>query len=128
LTRFDGSTAPLAPPEPASASTLAPDSPPAQLIALQELRGVADAAPPLALESNPLLDIKARIQVCVGEATIPVGALLRAKVNEVITLDRDVDEVVDVLLEGKVIARGQLVAVGNSFGVRLSELPLPLKP
>jgi flagellar motor switch protein FliN/FliY len=75
-----------------------------------------------------LLDVKARLQVCVGEAVMTVGELTRAQVGQVVALDREVDAPVDLLLEGRVVARGQLVAVGEHFGIRLTELPLPLKP
>jgi flagellar motor switch protein FliN/FliY len=37
-----------------------------------------------------------------------------------------VDQPVDVLLEGQVVARGVLVAVDDHFGIRITELPLSL--
>jgi flagellar motor switch protein FliN/FliY len=55
-----------------------------------------------------------------------VGQLLAAREGQVLALDRSVDAPVDLLLEGKVVARGQLVAIDGSFGVRITELPLPL--
>jgi flagellar motor switch protein FliN/FliY len=55
-----------------------------------------------------------------------VGDLLAAKEHQVLVLDRKVDQPVDLLLEGKVIARGQLVAVDGCFAVRISELTAPL--
>jgi flagellar motor switch protein FliN/FliY len=56
-----------------------------------------------------------------------VGELLAARENEVLVLDRTVEQPVDLVLEGSVVARGQLVAVDGSFAVRITELPLPLK-
>ncbi len=76
---------------------------------------------------NPLHQIRTRLQVCVGHVEVTVGQLLSAKEHEVFVLDRLVDQPVDVLLEGKVVARGQLVAVDDQFAVRLSEIPQPLK-
>jgi flagellar motor switch protein FliN len=76
---------------------------------------------------NPLHRVKARLQVCVGEATLTVGDLLAATEQQVITLDRHVDHPVDLMLEGKVIARGELVAVDDQFGIRITELPVALK-
>jgi flagellar motor switch protein FliN len=76
---------------------------------------------------NPLHHVKARIQVRVGEATLSVGELLAAKEGRVIVLDRLVDQPVDLVLEGRVIARGQLVAVDESFAVRITELPVALR-
>ncbi|MFE1574352.1 FliM/FliN family flagellar motor switch protein [Comamonas odontotermitis] len=55
-----------------------------------------------------------------------MGELLAAKEHQVLVLDRDVEHPVDLILEGQVIARGQLVAVDGQFAVRLTELPVPL--
>lgn len=76
---------------------------------------------------NPLHQIKAKLQVCVGEATVSVGELLAAKENQVLQLNRTFDQPVDLMLEGKVIARGQLVAIDNYFAVRITDLPFPLR-
>ena len=78
--------------------------------------------------SSPLLAVRARLEVCVGEAELTVGELLAAKDGYVLRLDRSVDQPVDIRLDGKVVARGLLVAVGDSFAVRLTELPVPLVP
>jgi len=56
-----------------------------------------------------------------------VGELLAARENEVLLLDRAVDQPIDLVLEGNVVARGHLVAVDGSFAVRITELPLPLR-
>jgi len=105
----------------------AQDLPRAQPITLDDLdRG--DAAGPGALGSgNPLHAVKVKLSVCVGEAALTLGELLRARESEVLSLDRGVEQPVDLVLEGKVVARGQLVAVEGCFAVRLTELPLPLK-
>jgi flagellar motor switch protein FliN len=98
----------------------------AQSLELEEASpGPAGAA--LLREGNPLHAVKVRLQVRVGEAEMSVGQLLAARENEVLVLRSSVDQPVDLLLEGKVVARGQLVAVDGSFAVRITELPLPLK-
>jgi len=76
---------------------------------------------------HPLHAVRVRLQVRLGEAEMSVGELLAARANEVLVLDRNVEDPVDLTLEGKVVARGQLVAVADgTFAVRISELPLPL--
>lgn len=101
----------------------------ARIIALPELHtGTGDASraaaePPLVRDWSPLHQIKARLQVCVGEATLSVGELLAAKEHQVLRLDRALDAPVDLSIDGKVIARGQLVAVDGHFAVRITELP-----
>lgn len=100
----------------------------AQLIEFSEL---ADTPPPAQSASllrsiNPLHQVKARLQVCVGSATLTVGELMAAKAQQVLVLDRGIAQPVDLILEGQVVARGQLVAVDDQFAVRITELPMPL--
>ncbi|HEV8690350.1 MAG TPA: FliM/FliN family flagellar motor switch protein, partial [Ideonella sp.] len=82
----------------------------------------------LAAASSPLLGVKTTLQACVGEAVLTVGELTQARVGQVIKLDREVDGSIDLLLDGRVVARGQLVAVDECFAVRLTEVPQPLNP
>jgi flagellar motor switch protein FliN len=76
---------------------------------------------------NPIHNVKATLSVRVGEVELTVGDLINAKTAQVFALDRRVDQLVDLLLEGSVVARGELVAVGDHFGVRVIELPLDLR-
>lgn len=77
-------------------------------------------------EMHPLYQVKATLQVCVGEATVTVGELMSAKQHQVLKLDRTLENPVDLFLNGQVVARGQLVAVDGHFAVRITELPMPL--
>lgn len=76
--------------------------------------------------SHPLHQVKATLQVYLGSATLTVGELMSTAKNQLLVLDRTVGEPVDLLLEGQVVARGQLVALDDRFAVRITELPLPL--
>ena len=98
-----------------------------QPIALDEVLPGTQPGATLAPAAHPLHAVKVQLQVCVGQAAMTVGQLLGAREHEVLALDRDVEQPVDLLLEGRVVARGQLVAVDGRFGVRITELPLPLK-
>jgi flagellar motor switch protein FliN/FliY len=110
-----------------------PGAPPtAQVISLGDLHGdpahrAQPPAAPVLDNANPLHSVRARLQVCVGETELTVGELLAAREHQVLVLDRAVDQPVDLMLEGKVVARGQLVAVDGSFALRITELPIPLK-
>lgn len=81
---------------------------------------------PLVRNLHPLHQVKTTLQVCVGSATLTVGELLGAQEQQVLMLDRDIHQPVDLLLEGHVVARGQLVAVGDRFAVRITDLPLQM--
>lgn len=101
--------------------------PSAQVISLCELEQKDQGDATALLENhNPLLQIRTRVQVCVGSVELTVAALLGAKENQIVQLDRLVDQPVDMLIEGKVIARGQLVAVDERFAIRITELPMAL--
>jgi flagellar motor switch protein FliN/FliY len=105
-------------------------TPTAQVISLGDLHGDAThRVPPrqLLANPNPLHSIRTRLRVCVGEVELSVGELLAATEHQVLVLDRAVDHPVDMLIEGKVVARGQLVAIDGCFAVRITELPQPLK-
>ena len=91
--------------------------------------GAGDATPLLETAPvNPLHHIKTQLQVCIGEIHLTVGELMAAREHQVLVLDRQLTQPVDVMLEGRIVARGELVAVDDQFAVRITELPLPLKP
>ena len=53
--------------------------------------------------------------------------LLALGETSVIELDRDANELLDVLVNGTLIGRGEVVTVGDKFGVRMTELVAPDK-
>jgi len=89
--------------------------------------------PPAAGKGRPIIDehhelirsIKVRLTVSVGTCTLTVKDLLSLKEGSVVTLDKGTREPVDVMLDGRIVARGDLIAVGDSFGVRISEVLAP---
>lgn len=108
-----------------------PSPPSAQPLVLGELdpRGAGVGAPLVqagAEAPNPLRNVRVKLTVSLGAAELTVGELLGARAQQVIRLDHGVEQPVDVLLEGQVVARGVLVAVEDQFGVRITELPVSL--
>lgn len=83
-------------------------------------------APALLKDVHPLHQIKTQVQVCVGQADVTVGELINAREGQVLKLNRQIDQAVDLLIEGRVVARGHLVALDGQFAIRVSELPQPL--
>jgi flagellar motor switch protein FliN/FliY len=65
--------------------------------------------------------VKVQVVVRVGGAQTSVAELLDMKEGAVLALDRLVDQPLDVLVHDHVVARGTLVAVGEYFGVRITE-------
>lgn len=67
-------------------------------------------------------NLKVRISVVVGRCELTVKELFDLRESAVLTLDRDTREPVEITLDGKLVARGVLVAVEDSFGVRITEI------
>lgn len=88
-----------------------------------ELGGVSPAGLPV-LGNNPaLLDsVKVRLSVVVGQAETTLGELMGLKEAAILKIDRHVDQPIDVIVNGEVVARGQLVAVDDNFGIRITEV------
>jgi flagellar motor switch protein FliN len=101
----------------------------AQEIELSSLTASAAEKPLIAGASLPFVrSVKVRVWVRVGEAEVTVGELLDMKQGAVLPLDRLVDQPLDVMVDGHVVARGTLVAVGDHFGVRMTEPPATATP
>jgi flagellar motor switch protein FliN/FliY len=67
-------------------------------------------------------NVKIKLQVIVGEAELSVEQLFGLKRDSVVELNRLASSPVDIVLDGKRVARGHLVAAGDNFGVRISEI------
>lgn len=67
-------------------------------------------------------DVPVRVQAIIGRSRMPIGDLLRLKSGAVIELDRRVGEPVDILVNNRLIARGEVVLIDGSLGVTLTEI------
>lgn len=90
----------------------------------------ADVAPKSAAGQKPrhletVLQIPVSVKVVLGSATMPVASVLKLGRGAVVPLDRKVGEPVDVVVNGRVIARGEVVVLdedNSRFGVSLTEV------
>lgn len=81
----------------------------------------ADDAPNL----DAILSIPVTVQVVLGTTSMPVARLMKLGRGAVITLDQKVGAPVNVLVNGRVVARGEVVVVdadNSRFGVSLTEI------
>lgn len=81
--------------------------------------------PPLGERLDLVEQVKVHLAVTLGEAEVTMGRLFALCAGDVVTLDRQADAPVDIRLHGKLIARGTLMAVGDKFGVRITEIAGP---
>jgi flagellar motor switch protein FliN/FliY len=69
-----------------------------------------------------LADIQLEVSVELGRTRLPMRDLLALGPGSVLQLDRDADAAVDVLVNGTVVARGEVFVVDGDFGVRITEI------
>ncbi|MGC5779441.1 flagellar motor switch protein FliN [Methylobacterium sp. NFXW15] len=77
---------------------------------------------------DSILRIPVLVQVVLGSATMPVANLMKLGRGAVVPLDHRVGEPVDVMVNGRVVARGEIVIVeedNSRFGVSLTEVVGP---
>lgn len=91
-------------------------------IELEEMISVSGATIAGVDNIDLIKNVNIRLEVVVGETEISVGELFDLKENSVIALKNEVGSPVNVLLDGKVVAKGELSAVGNNFGVRITKI------
>lgn len=98
-------------------------APSAQNVNLQELPTQEGSGPRL-LDGNfsIISGVKVKIEVVVGGAEMTVGELFSLKAGSVVRLEQLRDAPLAVRLDGRTVAQGTLVVVGDNFGVRISEV------
>lgn len=84
--------------------------------------GKAKRKAAVALSSNILSGVEIMITATLGQGSLPVSQLLELGPGSVVELETPLDGQLDLTLNGKLIARGELVAVDDRFGVRISEI------
>jgi flagellar motor switch protein FliN len=117
-----------------SFNTVAPAAPPpavtsAPSVAPQRAKFAALAEEPRA-EATPanidiLMDVSLKVSVELGRATLTVRETLNLSPGHVVELDKLAGDPVDVLVNGRLIARGEVVVVDDQFGVRITEIVSP---
>lgn len=69
-----------------------------------------------------ILDIPVNISMEVGRSKISIRNLLQLNQGSVVELDRVAGEPLDVLINGTLIAHGEVVVVNDKFGIRLTDV------
>ena len=69
-----------------------------------------------------LKEVDVRLSVELGRTDMKLKEVLTLGEDSVVMLDRLTDELLDVMVNGKLIARGEIVAQGNRFGLRIVEM------
>lgn len=107
---------------PGAAKTAAPA---AERAPLDEFEASAPKPRPGSPDMDVILDIPVRISMEVGNTDITIRNLLQLNQGSVIELDRLAGEPLDVLVNGTLIAHGEVVVVNEKFGIRMTDVISP---
>lgn len=91
-----------------------------ELPTLSEDSMTGGAAPGINLDS--LMDVPVTLSVMIGKCKMPIKELLALNKGAVVELDKEVSEPLDLLVNGKLFAHGEVVVSGDKFGLRLVDI------
>ena len=74
---------------------------------------------------DAILDVPVTLTLEIGRTTLPIKELLSLGQGSVIELERLIGEPHDVLVNGSLIAQGEVVVVGDQFGIRFTDIVSP---
>lgn len=93
---------------------------------------IAAGAPPAeGLSVDTIMRIPVTVKIVLGSASMPVAALMKLGRGALIPLDRKIGEPVDVIVNGRVVARGEVVVMDDDpsrLGISLTEVVGPSVP
>jgi flagellar motor switch protein FliN/FliY len=75
-----------------------------------------------------LESVSVEVAVEIGRTNMTLGEALALAPGSIVTLDRPTDQPVDLLVNGRPIARGEVIAVDEEFGLRVTEIIRPPRP
>jgi len=94
----------------------------AETVELEELQEDAPLSSEEKRKLDTILDIPVTISMEVGRSHISIRNLLQLNQGSVVELDRVAGEALDVLVNGTLIAHGEVVVVNDKFGIRLTDV------
>lgn len=70
----------------------------------------------------PVFDVPVNISAVLGKANLSVAQLLKLAQGSVLELDRKVGEAIDIYVNNRLVARGEVVVVNDRLGVTMTEI------
>lgn len=110
---------PSAPPDTKPRATPRPEIE-ARVPEFAELSGMAQNGAAGSLDH--LMDVSCTVTAELGRVKMSIGEVLKLNVGSILELDRLISEPVDILVQGVLLARGEVVVVNNHFAVRIKEI------
>lgn len=95
---------------------------PIELSELSATSKTGEGEPMIRRDLALLGHVSVKLQVVIGQAALTIEELFALSQGDTLELDTELDAPVELQLDGKTIARGHLVAVGDCFGLRITEI------
>ncbi|GAB5413221.1 MAG: hypothetical protein Cons2KO_08240 [Congregibacter sp.] len=77
------------------------------------------------IDLDMLMDVQVSLSVEIGRTKLPIKDLLALNQGSIVSLDRGVNEPMDLMVNGTLIARGEVVESAGQFGLRLLDVVSP---
>ena len=71
---------------------------------------------------EPVFDVPVVVSAVIGKVSMPIGQLLKMSSGSVLELDKKVGDSIDVYVNDKLVAKGELTAQGDHLGITLTEI------
>ena len=81
-----------------------------------------EAANVMPHELEAVFDVPVKVHAVLGRSRMEIGELMRLRAGDVVELDRRVGEPVDLFVNNRLIARGEVVLIDNALGITLTEI------
>ncbi len=86
------------------------------------LATVSEEPEKTAVDLAPVFDVPVNISAVLGKAHMSVAQLLKLNAGSVLELDRKVGEAIDIYVNNRLVARGEVVIVDDRLGVTMTEI------
>ena len=86
------------------------------------LPGSGEGEDRAAADLAPVFDVPVNISAVLGKASLSVAQLLKLGAGSVLELDRKVGEAIDIYVNNRLVARGEIVVVDERLGVTMTEI------
>lgn len=79
-------------------------------------------APAVTLDSEIFADLNVKVTAILGHGSLSVRSILDLSDGSVLDLDTPLDGLIDIAINGRIVAQGEIVAVDDKFGVRIKKI------
>jgi len=90
--------------------------------ASEPIAAPAEPGERIAADLEAVFDVPVRISAVLGRTRVPVASLLKMDVGTVVELNRQVGEAIDIYVNDRLVARGEIVLVESRLGITMTEI------